>query len=73
MAILRINEKKSMVLVYDNGIKDGKQQVKRKSYPILTSATEDNVHFIATKIAEFQDRDLLKVQESTLDNLVADE
>lgn len=63
MAIQNLKEKVQLRLELDDGIVNGKQKLKSKSFiQIKTTATDEALYTTAMTIADLQEKDLLKVK-----------
>lgn len=63
MAIQNLKEKVQLRLELDDGVVNGKQKLKSKSFiQIKTTATDEALYTTAMTIADLQAKDLLKVK-----------
>ncbi|MEW8974255.1 MAG: DUF1659 domain-containing protein [Tissierellaceae bacterium] len=63
MAISTVKEKVILKLELDNGVVEGKQKIKSKSFNgINTDATDEALHGTGIILADLQKNDLLKVK-----------
>ena len=69
MAISTERSKTAMILLYDEGIFDGKRMTSRKRYATLKNATEEGIYNAAMAIADLTTKEVLNVQSEKLDTL----
>lgn len=70
--INEILDKKRMVLQFDAGVIDGKQRHSNVAYNLIPTATDEQIHNVATAIATCVEMNLLKVFKEDTNMLVSD-
>lgn len=73
MTISNIPERKVLQLHFDNGVIDGKQHIKARSYTArINNITDEEMHAVAMAIANLSTKSLLRVLRQDTNSLVSE-
>ena len=62
MAVERLLERRNLTLIFDAGLKDGKQTTNSKTLAINSTASDENLKIVASELASLVERPLLKIR-----------